>query len=130
MKFPVLLLAFALPMTSLAALDGDEPFICAPRHVFECDEIDGCDAALPKEIGLASFAKVDLKAKKITALGIDRVTPIEYSENPEGGWLIAGADGVLSWSGAIAAEDGNMTMSITGDGYTFSIYGHCEQFPD
>ena len=112
---------------SQAALDGSKPMICAPRVVQECDE-KGCTQVTPEEIDLAGFARVDLRQKHIRAVGKDRETPIEHQEHADGGWIIAGSDGIRGWSMTIEEETGYMTGAISGARYAFVIHGVCGQF--
>lgn len=117
-----------LSLSAQAAIDGSEPFICTVRLVHDCD-VEGCESGMAEEIGLAGFARVDLKKKRIEAVGMDRVTPIEYMETPEdGGWVIGGVDGIRGWSATIADESGEFTGAIAADGYAFTLHGVCAQF--
>ena len=120
--------ALLVSLSGHAAIDGSKPFVCSPRVAHECDA-GGCVTVTPEEIGLESFARVDLKKKRIEAVGSDRVTPIEYMETPEdGGWVIGGVDGIRGWSATIADESGEMTSTISAAGFAFVFHGVCAQF--
>jgi len=122
------LLTLMFSLSAQAAIDGSKPFVCTVRLVNDCD-IEGCESGMAEEINLAGFARVDLKNKRIEAIGKDRVTPIEYMETPEdGGWIIGGIEGIRGWSATIADETGEFTGAIAADGYAFTLHGVCAQF--
>ncbi len=124
----LVLLGLLFSLSAQAALDGSQPLICTVRLVHDCD-IEGCESGMAEEIGLAGFSRIDLKKKRIEAIGIDRVTPIEYMETPEdGGWIIGGIDGIRGWSATIADDTGEFTGVIAAAGYAFVLHGICAQF--
>jgi hypothetical protein len=124
----LMLMGLMFSLSAQAAIDGSKPFICTVRIVHDCD-IEGCESGMAEEINMAGFARIDLKKKRIEAIGKDRVTPIEYMETPEdGGWIIGGVDGIRGWSATIADESGEFTGAIAADGYAFTLHGVCAQF--
>ena len=73
-----------------------------------------------------TFFRVDAGTKKVTLLApvsrAGEVTKIDVVHEEEGLWLFVGVEANRSWS-MVIEDNGHLTLSITGDGATWSIFG-------
>ena len=75
----------------------------------------------------ATFLRVDLNRKLITIMGPEsrrgETTEIGVFEKADDKWVIAGIEEGRAWS-MVVSDDGHMTLSASGDGTTWSAFGH------
>lgn len=73
-----------------------------------------------------TFLRVDAEAKKVTLMAPasrkGEVTKIDVAYQSEGLWLFTGVEANRAWS-MVIEDTGQMTISITGQGATWSIFG-------
>jgi hypothetical protein len=89
---------------------------------------DGSTGA-PDLGGLArpSFLRVDVDAKQVMILAPaerrGEVSTLETARQVGKGWLLTGVENGRAWT-LMITEDGHMTLTATGDGIVWSIFGH------
>jgi hypothetical protein len=119
----VVLLLGAVPGSS--AIAGPS-WICAITDAVECNE-DGTIGP-PDLGGLArpTFLRVDVDRKEVTLLApperSGEITKIDLLLDGEGIWVFSGVEAGRAWS-MVISEGGHMTLSVTGDGATWSVFG-------
>ncbi len=130
-------IAFFLGASSAQAgnLASGQPLLCAVQSVSECVAGASCEQVMLQEINMPDFFMID-PAKRLLigapAGGVQRKTPIEYSERLDGRLILQGADdgieGVrdgLAWSMAIDEVSGKMIASASGDDFVLAVFGAC-----
>jgi hypothetical protein len=79
--------------------------------------------------GLAppTFFRVDTNEEKITLLAPEsrrgEVTVIDRALEENNMWVLTGVDNGRAWS-MVISRDGYMTLSVSYDGVTWSVFGH------
>ena len=122
----VLLVAALTGLLCSAAWAGPT-WICAITRGTACQD-DGTTGE-PDLGGLdrPTFIRVDVDAKQVTILGPSsrrgEVSKIDTVQQVENTWLLTGVDRGRAWS-IVISDDGHMTMSATGDGEVWSVFGH------
>jgi len=99
---------------------------CALIQGFECIPDEGCQEWTLQEMLLPRFVRIDLASKKIVSLDkeIVRTTPIATIDRPAGLVVLHGTE-LRGWSIALGEESGNLTLSASGDGEGFIVFGSC-----
>jgi hypothetical protein len=108
--------------------DGTGPvWICSIKEAVEIDE-DGTIG--PPDLGgldRPTFMRVDAGARKVTLLAPEsrrgEVTKIDAVHQSPELWVFSGVEEGRAWSMVIAAT-GHMTLSVTGDGATWTVFGN------
>ena len=106
---------------------AERTWVCAIANAVAVDEdgtigppdLDGLDRP--------TFFRVDVDKKELTLLAPDsrrgEVTKINAIHEGEGLWFFSGVEEARSWS-LVISDKGHMTLSITADGGTWSVFGH------
>jgi hypothetical protein len=125
-------------LASAGDFDGSKSLLFAATKVFECTPMYGCDEVTVDEIFLPQFMKINIKKKEISAVPSTKTPPskIERMETVDGKLILQGAedgresvrDG-LGWTMAIAQDSGKTTVSTSGDGVSFIVFGACTPYP-
>lgn len=112
-----------------------QPLLCAVQSVLECAADGNCERLLPYEVNMPDFFLVDPGNRMLIGDptgGVQRKTPIEYTERLDGRLILQGADdgieGVrdgLAWSAAIDEETGSLIVTASGHGFAISAFGAC-----
>ena len=108
------------------ALAGDS-WVCSIKYAVGCDE-DGTIGD-PNLGGLdaPTFIRVDADKKVVTLLAPEsrkgEVTEIQAEHHDEGVWVFSGIEEGKAWS-LVISDTGYMTMSVTMDGATWSVFGN------
>ncbi len=99
---------------------------CALTKAFECTVENGCRESSVREMALPRFIRIDLKAKTIKSLdkNIARVTPFKDSDNVDDMLVLHGTE-KRGWSIAVGEKSGDLTLSASGDGESFVVFGSC-----
>ncbi len=126
------LLAAALIMTPFqtvsAGFDMQKPMICAVDEVFECNEANGCQPRLEEEANVPAFFRVEFEKKKLTSKkqdGQHRESDIGAAEELETVLIIKGTQNDQAWSMVIGREEGTMSATVSGDQFSFVMFGDC-----
>jgi hypothetical protein len=84
-------------------------------------EIDTGDVEPP------TFLRVNAETKEITLLAPEsrkgEVTVISTAERGDAIWIMTGIEDGRVWS-MVISDEGHMTLSVTGDGATWSVFGN------
>ncbi|MGB2960347.1 MAG: hypothetical protein WBD30_15780 [Bacteroidota bacterium] len=105
-----------------------ESWLCSITSAVECADGEPCGE--PDLGGLAppTFLRVDAVKKKITLLAPDsrrgETTEIGTVRETEDIWVFTGVERGRAWSMVISRE-GHMTLSVTYDGVTWTVFGNC-----
>src|SRR4030081_96216 len=75
---------------SATDFDGGQPLLCATVDAHACDAGESCLRALPADLGVPKFLRIDF-AKKII-VGPEKTTPIRWIENGEKQILLEGTE--------------------------------------
>jgi hypothetical protein len=118
----VLFVLFPVPFASGA----ETSWTCALTKAFECTMENGCRESSVREMALPRFIRIDLKAKTIKSLdkNIARVTPFKDSDNVDDMLVLHGTE-KRGWSMAVGEKSGDLTLSASGIGESFVVFGSC-----
>ena len=132
MKSWQILLAIALTMMPVqdasAGYDTKQPLICAVDEVFECNEYDGCERRSEKEANVPTFFRVEFDKKKLTSKkqdGQHRESDIAATEDLETVIILKGTQNDQAWNMVVGKEEGTMSTTVTGDQFSFIMFGDC-----
>ena len=130
MKKLAILLAGAA-IGGMASADGvvdvDE-MVCATGQVQICLESDTCYAASAMELAIPDFVVIDTKARKISttrASGEDRSTAFTSFSRADGVVFFQGMESGRAFSFVIDEATGRMTVAVSRDGMTVTVFGAC-----
>lgn len=121
------LLAAALSGLMCGAAWAGPTWICSITRATACQD-DGTTGE-PDLGGLErpTFIRVDADAKQVTLLGPasrrGEVSKIDTVRQEGKTWILTGVEQGRVWS-IVITEEGDMTMSATGDGVVWSVFGH------
>lgn len=110
-----------------SSVHADPVWLCSIEEAVQVDE-DGTIG--PPDLGnldTPTFFRVDAGEKAITLLAPEsrkgEVTRIDSIHQSPGMWVFSGVEEGRSWSMVISVT-GQMTLSVTGDGATWAVFGH------
>jgi hypothetical protein len=119
----ILLLSLALSESALAG----PSWICSINDAVACDE-DGFIGP-PDLGGLArpTFLRVDTDLRQVKLLApperSGEITKIDAVLEGDDIWVFSGVEAGRAWS-MVISKGGHMTLSVTGDGACWSVFGH------
>jgi hypothetical protein len=123
------LVAMLLPNAAFAAgIDGKTNLVCAAVHVIGCTNGPGCLEGSASDFELPQFMFVDFKKQQVHATdetGVDVVSEIKNSEITEQQIILQGIENNRGWSVTIDRVNGEMTVSSSGTGVSFMVFGAC-----
>ena len=127
-----LAIAFAGIVTGVLAqadnLEGVDNMICAAAQVQICIENDSCYSATAAELGVPDFVVIDTKKKLISttkASGLNRSTSFTSVSKSEGLIFLQGIEDGRAFSFVLDEQTGRMTVAVSRDGLTVSVFGAC-----
>jgi hypothetical protein len=126
-KYIMALLALMLLAgTSSVCTAAEDSIICTLTRGNDCSPEDGCIQVSVDEMALPRFVRIDLKSKTITSLDkeITRKTEIATIDRLEGMTVMHGTE-LRGWTMALGEDSGNLTLSASGDGEGFVVFGVC-----
>ncbi len=109
-------------------LEGVDKMICATAQVQICIENDTCYAATPAELDIPNFVVIDTRKKTISttrASNQNRSTPFTSVEKSDGLFYFQGIEGGRAFSFVIDEATGHMTVAVSRDGLSVSVFGAC-----
>jgi hypothetical protein len=128
-KIYAILAALLISGTSIADDISDlDRFLCATSQLVVCFEDSECLAMLPAEVGVPQFVVVDIKKKLIAttkASGENRSTPIRTFQREDATIYLQGIEGGRAFSFVIDEATGLLTVAVSRDGLTVSVFGAC-----
>lgn len=125
MAFCALVIVVGTGGVSWAAEDN---ITCALTRAYACDPDEGCTPSSIDDMALPRFVRIDLDGKSITSLdkAIQRTSNIDHVDRLEGMTVMHGTE-LRGWSIALGKDSGDITLSASGDGEAFVVFGNCLQ---
>jgi hypothetical protein len=109
-------------------LDGVDEMICAAAQVQICIENDACYSATPAELGVPDFVVIDTEKNTISttrASNENRSTTFTSATRSDGLIYLQGVEGGRAFSFVIDEATGRMTVAVSRDGLSVSVFGAC-----
>lgn len=109
-------------------LSGADRLVCAASQVQICLEFDSCYAATPTEVDVPDFVVIDIGKKSISttrASAENRSTSFSTVEKQSGLIYLQGMEGGRAFSFVIDEATGRMTVAVSRDGLSVSVFGAC-----
>ena len=110
------------------SLQGVDRMVCATEQIQLCVEGDECYDVPPSEASIPSFLVVDLKKKLLSTTkgsAENRTTAIANLSRVDGHIYIQGVDRGRAFSFVIEEDTGRMTVAVSRDGTTVTVFGAC-----
>lgn len=126
-----LVVASAGLLGSIAAADdlrGVDRLLCATAAVIVCAEEVECFTIPAWEIDVPEFVVIDLDGKMLSttkASQQNRSTPIAAISRADGNIYLQGIEGGRAFSFVIHEETGHVTVAVSRDGLTVTVFGAC-----
>lgn len=109
-------------------LEGVDEMICAAAQVQICIENDTCYTASPAELDIPDFVVIDTKEKTISTTKAsmrNRSTTFSSVSASDGLLYLQGIEGGRAFSFVIDEGTGRMTVAVSRDGLSVSVFGAC-----
>ncbi len=109
-------------------LDGVDKMICSAGQAQICLETDDCYGATPWELAVPDFVIINTKSRTISttkASGLNRSTKFSTVEKSEGLIYLQGIDNGRAFSFVIDEATGRMTVAVSRDGLSVTVFGAC-----
>jgi hypothetical protein len=109
-------------------LRGVDRLLCATSQVIICAEEGDCFTVSAWEIDVPEFLVVDLKNKMLSmtkASQENRTSPITTLSRTDGNIFLQGIEGGRAFSFVIDEETGRVTVAVSRDGLTVTVFGAC-----
>ena len=109
-------------------LDGVDEMICSAGQAQICLETGDCYAATPWELSVPDFVVINTKKKTVSttkASGLNRSTKFSKVEKSEGLIYLQGIDRGRAFSFVIDEATGRMTVAVSRDGLSVTVFGAC-----
>lgn len=109
-------------------LQGVDRMLCAAMDVQICIEYDSCYTAAPMDLGVPEFVIIDMDDKSISTTessGENRSTAFNSVQKEDGLIYLQGVEGGRAFSFVIDEESGRMTVAVSRDGMSISVFGAC-----
>lgn len=126
-RFLTLLLTIFIYAGTLQIASAEENIrTCALTKAFECTSEDGCREWTIQDMALPRFIRIDLKAKTIKSMDKDvaRNSSFKDMDRLEGMIVLHGTE-LRGWSMALGENSRDLTLSASGDGEGFVVFGSC-----
>jgi hypothetical protein len=117
------LCGFASTRVLATDFDGSKALLCATVDAHACDAGVSCLRALPVELGVPKFLRIDFAKKTIA--GPQRATPIRWIETGQSQILLEGTELGFAWSIAIDKMDGTLTGTLVDREDALVLFGDC-----
>ena len=108
--------------------DGGAPLICASIDTVQCHSEGECVSGTAAHVNLPQFFRVNFQEEIVRARRVDgteRSSKIERLRHDAGHIILQGAEEGLGWSLLIDEVSGQMTITASGDGEAFVVFGAC-----
>jgi len=109
-------------------LEGVDEMVCAAAQVQICIENDTCYAATPAELDVPNFVVINIKKKTISTTkssNENRSTSFTSAAKSAGLIYLQGIEGERAFSFVIDEASGRMTVAVSRDGISVSVFGAC-----
>jgi hypothetical protein len=116
-----------LSAASLSQAATEDKLTCAITKAYACTSDEGCAAVALQDMELPRFISIDFGTRVIASL--DKSVPREETrfasvDKLRGLTVLHGVE-KRGWSLAIGEESGDLTLSASGDGESFTVFGSC-----
>jgi hypothetical protein len=121
-------LLFLAGMALADDVSKTDRLLCSAAEVIVCFEGAECTDVLPWELDVPQFVVIDLKQKSIAttrASGENRSTPIQSLHRSDSATFLQGIEGGRAFSFVIDHLTGLLTVAVSRDGLTVSVFGAC-----
>jgi hypothetical protein len=125
-KFMPWALLAALSLVPMEAVAGPA-YACSVAEIFECTAVAGCQRVSAQQANLPPFVTLNVKEKALFSGlfgGEGLFNPGDVYEDQRV-LILHGRHGLLTWTAVVAKDTGQMSMSISQLGKTFSQFGSC-----
>lgn len=126
-KLALLPLAFAASAYADDLTDSNE-LLCTASEVTVCFELDECTPVVAEEIDMPQFVVIDLKKKEVRttkASKENRATKFNTVLKKDGLISLQGIEQGRAFSFVINEESGHLTVAISRDGLSVTVFGAC-----
>jgi hypothetical protein len=109
-------------------VEGVDEIVCAAMQVKICIEDDTCYSATPFELDMPDFVVIDISKKTVSttkASSQNRSTKFASVTKDEGMIYLQGIEGGRAFSFVIHEATGRMTVAVSRDGISVSVFGAC-----
>jgi hypothetical protein len=109
-------------------LEGIDEMVCAAGQAQICLETGDCYSATPYELDVPDFVVIDTRKKTVSttkASGLNRATELTRVDKIDGVIYLQGIEGGRAFSFVIHEATGRMTVSVSRDGISVSVFGAC-----
>jgi len=109
-------------------LEGVDEMICSVAKVQICLESGECYLTDPMDLSIPDFVVVDTKAKTVSTTKsseLNRSTEFNTVEKADGLIFLQGIEGGRAFSFVIDEGTGRMTVAVSRDGFSVSVFGAC-----
>ena len=118
----------AAGFTQADGLEGVNEMVCAAAQVQICIEHDTCYSAAPVDLGVPDFVVINTQKKTISttkASKLNRSTSFNTVERNGGLIYLQGMENGRAFSFVIEEATGRMTVAVSRDGLSVSVFGAC-----
>ena len=123
----ILSISTLLLVLAVASASAGPVWICSNTRAVECGDDGTVDEPDLGGLKPVTFMRVDSTKMEITLLApperAGEVTVIDNALKEEGIWVFTGIENGRAWS-MVISDEGYMTLSVTYDGVTWSVFGH------
>jgi hypothetical protein len=126
-RLPVVVFTIAILISGFQIASAeDTKRTCALTKAYQCTSENGCKEASIQGMELPRFIQIDLKDKTIKSLDkkVARVTRFKDMDHVEDMLVLHGTE-KRGWSMAMGETSGDLTLSASGDGESFVVFGSC-----
>jgi hypothetical protein len=109
-------------------LQGVDEMVCSAGQVQICLETGDCYTAMPWELSIPEFVVIDLEEGTVSttkASGLNRSTAFSRTERLDGLIYLQGIDRGRAFSFVIDEATGRLTVAVSRDGLSVSVFGAC-----
>lgn len=109
-------------------LEGVDRMVCAAAQVQVCIEYDTCYAAAPMDLDIPEFVVIDIDDKTVSttkASSENRSTTFTSVRKEDGVIYLQGVEGGRAFSFVIDEASGRITVAVSRDGMSISVFGAC-----
>lgn len=118
----------AVAVAQAENLEGVERLVCAAADVQICIEYDTCYSAAPVDLDIPEFVVIDTDDKTVSttrASGLNRSSAINSLQREDGLIYLQGVENGRAFSFVIDEVSGRMTVAVSRDGMSVSVFGAC-----
>jgi hypothetical protein len=107
---------------------GQDRLLCSASRIVVCFEEGDCAELTAEELGVPQFVVIDTKAKKLAttkASNENRSTPIASIGRADGLLFFQGVEQGRAFSFVVHEQTGHLTVAVSRDGLSVSVFGAC-----